>query len=914
MSARLGMWLVSAVVVHTMSTGVAVAQTGWMQPGVRAWYLGGVDGGGVISSNATEAYLLQSVSGTTGTVVRHAALTNWTVPQPVETSAYPLLGMGPHWIHPLRLQTLAQGDYWKGQRITLVQPETHTIDTLVPQLPYPLLVLRALFDQQPQRVVYKVTYQLTLVATGNAYFDAQTGLLLYHQAMWGVTKMFFLLAEINYDFANGLAYQEDGGPHTGFRPVTSEQSQGVFTGTIFIGGGSVVLQSLVESRYGPMVQTFVQSSIVPSSWGIKTENYAFIGTGSIVRHIDWALAPSVPIEQWSPFGEHLWWWLPPLLTGAQGGAPTPGINVFDVAMAKTSDQPLTYTAAQNPSRFHFSSLTFDSHGYLTVFSARDPSTGLHVQPGDFNFQNGTTVTGLSYFQQHMALPVVGTPAISSILPAAGPTSGGTVVTIGGTNFVAGGTTVTFGGTPATNVVVQSHTSLTCTTPVGTLGARDVTVSTIGGSATAAGAFTYLQGADVTVPAIPTEPVTVSLPVPLGTVTATFHGVTSPGTLTVGAVPVPTPPVPQIAFLPSAAYFMSAPGVTFTSATVCVPYAPADASSAGIAEDSLMLWQQPPGPSSWIDGTTSHDAAGNRLCAVMTELTLAVVAGQKAAPTLPVRRYLAEGATSSFFDTTIALANPSPSLTAHTMLHFQRGDATTRVRYVAVPPLGRRTVVVEGVPEMATAEFSTVIESDQPVVADRTMLWDATGYGSHAETSIAAPSLVWYLAEGATHSGFSLFYLVQNPHPTDAAQVLVRYLLPTGAPLEKLHTVPPHSRYNIWVNIEQIPEGSGLLPLAATDVSAVLESQNGVPIIVERAMYLDRPGQFFGAGHEGAGITAPATSWFLAEGATGAYFDLFVLVANPSAVDAPITATFLLPDGTTVTRHQRSPRAAASTSG
>ena len=46
------------------------------------------------------------------------------------------------------------------------------------------------------------------------------------------------------------------------------------------------------------------------------------------------------------------------------------------------------------------------------------------------------------------------------------------------------------------------------------------------------------------------------------------------------------------------------------------------------------------------------------------------------------------------------------------------------------------------------------------------------------------------------------------------------------------------------------------------------------------MYLDLPGQMFGAGHESAGVTAPATEWFLAEGATGPYFDLFVLIANP----------------------------------
>ena len=47
------------------------------------------------------------------------------------------------------------------------------------------------------------------------------------------------------------------------------------------------------------------------------------------------------------------------------------------------------------------------------------------------------------------------------------------------------------------------------------------------------------------------------------------------------------------------------------------------------------------------------------------------------------------------------------------------------------------------------------------------------------------------------------------------------------------------------------------------------------------MYLTRPAQPFAAGHESAGVTAPATSWFLAEGATGPFFDLFILIANPN---------------------------------
>ena len=67
------------------------------------------------------------------------------------------------------------------------------------------------------------------------------------------------------------------------------------------------------------------------------------------------------------------------------------------------------------------------------------------------------------------------------------------------------------------------------------------------------------------------------------------------------------------------------------------------------------------------------------------------------------------------------------------------------------------------------------------------------------------------------------------------------------------------------------------------------------------MYLDVPGRLFGAGHESAGVTAPATEWFLAEGATGPYFDLFVLIANPANADAQVEATYLLPDGTVIVK-------------
>ncbi len=256
------------------------------------------------------------------------------------------------------------------------------------------------------------------------------------------------------------------------------------------------------------------------------------------------------------------------------------------------------------------------------------------------------------------------------------------------------------------------------------------------------------------------------------------------------------------------------------------------------------------------------------------------------------RYFAEGATGTFFDTRLALLNVGVAA-AHVQVRFLEGDGSVVSHGLTVGGLARATVNVKDVPGMATAEFSTVIESDQELVADRVMSWDGTGYGSHAESSVLAPARTWYFAEGATHSGFNLFYLIQNPgsQPVD---VEITYLLPAPrAPITRTYSFGPYSRGNVWVDAEG-PE------LADADVSARIVGS--LPIIVERAMYLDQAGKTFGAGHESAGVTSLATEWFLAEGATGDYFDCFVLIANPGDTDAEITATFLLPDGGSVVEH------------
>ena len=46
---------------------------------------------------------------------------------------------------------------------------------------------------------------------------------------------------------------------------------------------------------------------------------------------------------------------------------------------------------------------------------------------------------------------------------------------------------------------------------------------------------------------------------------------------------------------------------------------------------------------------------------------------------------------------------------------------------------------------------------------------------------------------------------------------------------------------------------------------------------------------------------------MAEGATGNYFDMYILIANPTSIDAIVDAQYLLPDGTTITKRYTVPK-------
>ena len=202
-----------------------------------------------------------------------------------------------------------------------------------------------------------------------------------------------------------------------------------------------------------------------------------------------------------------------------------------------------------------------------------------------------------------------------------------------------------------------------------------------------------------------------------------------------------------------------------------------------------------------------------------------------------------------------------------------------------------------VPGLESTAFSTVISADQQIFSA-----PDDGLGSlgvrHAPRHRRRNAAHCVVHRGRRDAArFSLFYLLQNPGDTPA-NVTVRYLLQAAgsAPIERTYIVAPRSRYTIGVHDDPA--------LANQELSAAVFT-DGTPIVVERAMYRSGP-RLFEAGAAATAAPAPATSWYFAEGATGPYFDEFLLLANPGPTSVTATVNYLLPDGSVITRQHELP--------
>lgn len=261
------------------------------------------------------------------------------------------------------------------------------------------------------------------------------------------------------------------------------------------------------------------------------------------------------------------------------------------------------------------------------------------------------------------------------------------------------------------------------------------------------------------------------------------------------------------------------------------------------------------------------------------------------------RYLAEGAAGPFWESSIALFNPSATATIAEVA-FLLPDGRTEQLSVPLTGPGHTVIDPGTIPALNGSTFSTTVRATEAIVASRTMRWGlARELGAHAEQAVSEARTDWYFAEGATGC-FDLFYQLANPGPRTAEVEMTFVRRAPQEPVVRRYSVAPFARYTVHANGE---EG-----LAFAEVSAKLTVTNGQPIVAERAMYSNCFGTTWRGGHDAAGSPAPGTTWRLAEGATGSFFDLYILLANFESTMAEVDVQYMLPDGTVLVKPYKVP--------
>jgi len=191
----------------------------------------------------------------------------------------------------------------------------------------------------------------------------------------------------------------------------------------------------------------------------------------------------------------------------------------------------------------------------------------------------TTVGGTSATSAADQFTYIGAPTVTSVSPTSGPTSGGTTVVITGTGFTTA-SAVTFGATAAAGYTIDSASRITATSPLGSAGTIDVTVTNVGGTSatSAADQFTYVAAptAGNVSATVPHGSTNNSITLALGGGTATSVAVATQatnGTAAAAGTTVTYTPTAGYAGPDSFTYTATNVGGTSSPATVTITVSP-----------------------------------------------------------------------------------------------------------------------------------------------------------------------------------------------------------------------------------------------------------------------------------------------------------------------------------------------------
>jgi len=242
------------------------------------------------------------------------------------------------------------------------------------------------------------------------------------------------------------------------------------------------------------------------------------------------------------------------------------------------------------------------------------------------------------------------------------------------------------------------------------------------------------------------------------------------------------------------------------------------------------------------------------------------------PAIP--SYFAEGTTRSGFEEWLTLYNPLDVQVTATATYLI-ADAANRIRFYNVPAHARVNVYVNS--EIGSEhDVSVSVTATERLYVERPMYFNYKNKwsGGHDTQAALDTSKTWYFAEGTTRAGFEEWLCLGNPGITDA-KVNVTYIFSDGSSVTLPYTVPAFKRYTVDVNSTIGPE---------MDVALKVDSDQ--PMVAERPMYFNYRSKW-NDGSITLGATAPATTWYFAEGTTRSNFDEWLCLANPGTEDAKV---------------------------
>jgi YD repeat-containing protein len=242
-------------------------------------------------------------------------------------------------------------------------------------------------------------------------------------------------------------------------------------------------------------------------------------------------------------------------------------------------------------------------------------------------------------------------------------------------------------------------------------------------------------------------------------------------------------------------------------------------------------------------------------------------------------YFAEGSTG-YFEEYLTLFNPSPAATDVWLGFYSTGGAIYGTWQHIEPGPGRTKIRVRDL--IGNNDHGIRIWAYTPIVAERTMTWQlgADEREGHSTPGTNTGSTTWYFAEGDT--GFDTYLALLNLDATPA-HVQIDYLHANGTAYSSTVDIPAYARATVH-QPSWLPAGS---------FGMRITSVNGQSLVAERSMY---GGTNWTLGTGGVGTPTLSTLWYFEEGATGAFWDTYILLANPSGTTANVSIAFVRDDG------------------